>query len=156
MWKALLDRIPSRVNLEFRHCLPSGVGSNCVWCGVAAESTTHIFLHCHLVRNIWMKLMEWLDFNFIMPPNLFIHWECWSARALNKKIRKGLRMIWQAAIWVIWSVRNNCIFKEEVTRWDEVVDAIKVLSWRWLLGRLKTPACMFYEWEWSPRDCLLR
>jgi len=79
--------------------------------------------------------MKWLDVNLIMPPNLKIHWECWSSGAMNKKIRKGLRMIWQAAIWVIWKARNECMFNAAVTRWEEVVDDIKLLSWKWALRR---------------------
>jgi hypothetical protein len=54
----------------------------------------------------------------------------------NKKVRKGLRMIRQAAIWGIWKARNECIFNNAVMRWEEVVDDIKVLSWKWALGRL--------------------
>jgi hypothetical protein len=156
VWKALLDRIPTRVNLEIRRCLPPDICSNCVWCGVVPECTSHIFLHCGMARNIWLKLMEWLDLNFIMPPNMFIHWECWSGGISNKKIRKGLRMIWQAAIWVMWKARNDTIFNAGVTRWEEVVDEIKVLSWKWLLGSRKVQLCLFYEWVWSPRDCRQR
>ena len=150
VWKTLLDRIPSRVNLEIRRCLPPNIGHNCVWCGLVLECTSHIFLHCAMAMNIWRKLMDWLDLYFLMPPNLFIHWECWSGRPMHKKIRKGLMMIWQAAIWVIWRVRNNCIFNTVVKQLDELEDEIKVLSWRWLLGRFKVPAGLFYEWEWSP------
>ena len=156
IWKALLDRIPTRANLEIRNCLPPDIGSNCVWSGLVPETTSRIFRHCDMARYIWKKLMNWLDLNFIMPPNLVIHWECWSGGPLNKKIRKGMRMIWQATIWGISRARNDCIFNAGVTRWDEVVEEIKVLSWRWLLGRFKVPACMFYEWEWSPYDCLMR
>lgn len=32
---------------------------------------------------------------------------------------------------------------------DELVEAIKVLAWRWVLNRLNLPACMFYEWIWN-------
>ena len=83
---------------------------------------------------------------------MFIHWECWSGGISNKKIRKGLRMIWQAAIWVMWKARNDTIFNAVVTRWDEVVDEIKVLSWKWLLGIRKVQPCLFYKWVWSPRE----
>lgn len=100
--------------------------------------------------------MGWLDMNFLMPPNLFIHWECWEGGSLNKKIRKGLRLIWQVAIWVIWKARNGVIFNNELARWDEMVEEVKVLSWRWVLGRFNNPACMFYEWSWCPRECLIR
>lgn len=155
VWKALLDRIPTRVNLEIRQCLPPDIGSDCVWYGLGAESTSHLFLHCNWALNIWRKLMDWLYLNFVMPPNLYIHWECWSGGVWNKKIRSGLRMIWQVAIWVIWKARNNHIFNAGVTMWEELVDEIKVLSWRWLLGKHKGSVCMYYEWAWCPRDCLL-
>jgi hypothetical protein len=65
-------------------------------------------------------------------------------------------MIWEAVIWVIWKARNGCIFNNVDSRWDELVEEVKVMSWRWLLGRLNTPACMYYEWSWCPRECLLR
>lgn len=100
--------------------------------------------------------MQWLDLNFVMPPNLFIHWECWSGGAISKRIRKGLRLIWEVVIWVIWRARNGCIFNNEIYRWEELVDEVKVMSWRWLLGRFNIPVCMFYEWCWSPRDCMMR
>lgn len=156
VWKALLDRIPTRVNLEIRSCLPSDVGSLCSWCGLLPETTSHIFLHCDLAMLIWRKLMDWMELNFLMPPNLFIHWECWSGGHRNKKIQNGLRMIWHTTIWVIWKARNDRIFNEAVTTWQEVVDEVKVLSWRWFLERFKSPACLFYEWDWNPRECLKR
>jgi hypothetical protein len=31
VWKALLDHIPTKVNLEIRRCLPPYIGANCVW-----------------------------------------------------------------------------------------------------------------------------
>jgi len=42
--------------------------------------------------------MTWLDLYFVMPPNLFVHWECWSGGPINKKIWKGLRMIWEVVV----------------------------------------------------------
>lgn len=156
VWKALLDRIPSRVKLEKRNCLPNDVGNNCVWCGELAESSLHLFLHWDFARNVWLNLMMWLNLNFVMPPNLFIHWECWSGGNLNKKVRKGLRLIWEAGIWVLWKARNDRIFNNVIVTWEELVEEVKVMTWRWMLSRTTTPACMFYEWSWSPRDCLAR
>jgi hypothetical protein len=155
-WKALLDRIPTRTNLEIRNCLPLGIGNNCVWCAGVAESSSHLFLHCDMARNIWLNLMVWLDLNFVMLPNLFIHWECWSGRPIRKKIRKSLWMIWEVVVWVIWRARNDRIFNDKHALWIELVEEVKVVSWRWVLGRFNVPACMFYEWCWCPRECLLR
>lgn len=39
---------------------------------------------------------------------------------------------------------------------DDIVEEIKVLSWRWMLNRTNNPPCLFYEWCWNPRYCLAR
>lgn len=85
VWKALLDRIPTRVNLDIRNCLPPDIGPNCVWCVEAPESSSHIFLHCDMARNIWLSVMLWFDLNFVMPPNSFVHWECWMRGPFVRK-----------------------------------------------------------------------
>jgi hypothetical protein len=72
VWKTLLDRILTRINLEKRNCLPPGVGSNCVRCVAVAESSSHLFLHCDLAWNIWLSLMSWLDLSFNMPPQTYL------------------------------------------------------------------------------------
>ena len=124
-WKLLLDRIPTRVNLEVRNCLPPDGGSNCIWCANVRESSVHLFLHCDKAREIWLNLMRWTNRLFLIPPNLFIHWECWSDGGFHKKVRRGWRMI---TIWVIWKARNDCIFNNVVKGVDVLVEEIKVLS----------------------------
>jgi len=73
VWNALLDRIPTGINLEIMNCLPLDIGPNCVWCVAAPESSSHLFLHCDRARNIWLNVMLWLYLNFVMPPNLFYY-----------------------------------------------------------------------------------
>jgi hypothetical protein len=38
----------------------------------------------------------------------------------------------------------------------ELVEAIKVLSWKWSVDCLKINLCLFYEWCWDPGDCFKR
>lgn len=125
-WKLLLDRIPTRANLEIRNCLSPEDGSNCIWCTTGRESSTHLFLHCVFAYDIWLSLMRWTNQFFLIPPNLFIHWECWSAGGYHKKIRRGWRMIWQAAVWVIWKRRNDRMFNDVVKGVEELVEEIQV------------------------------
>lgn len=155
-WKLLLDRIPTRVNLSTRHALPREVSLRCALCDEALETSNHLFMHCRVARGVWLELFRWIDTSFIMPPSLFIHWFCWNVGASNKKVTNGFRLIWHAAIWMLWKARNDKIFKDTVCEVPNLVEGIKVLSWRWSLTRLKIPACLFYEWCWNPKDCLKR
>jgi len=155
-WKLLLDRIPTRSNLSRRNCLPPDMSTLCVLCGSSKESTNHLFLHCDFSAIVWANVMRWLDFSFITPTNLFVHWECWSNEGRRKKIRKGLWIIWHATIWVIWQTRNHRIFQNETRHVDDLVAEIIVLSWRWSMSRLNMQTCLHYEWNWNPQECLLR
>lgn len=155
-WKLLHDRIPSKANLAVRQVLPPEASQDCNLCEGMIESTNHLFLHCGFVSEVWQGLLRWMDLNFVSPPNLFVHWECWSGAESNKKVRNGFRLIWHAAVWSIWRVRNDRIFNGVNCEVVELVEAIKVLSWRWMLSRLKGPACLYYEWCWCPRECLIR
>jgi hypothetical protein len=151
-WKLLLDRIPSKGNLEIR----PDESPNYLWCVSERETSTHLFLHCEMARGVWLRLMRWKNHFFLIPPNLFIHWECWSAGGYHKKSRRGWRLIWHATIWVIWKARNDRLFNNVVKEVEELVDDIQVLSWWWVLGRTETLPCLFYEWVWCPKECLQR
>lgn len=127
-WKLLLDRIPTRVNFQRWNIFPPDASSLCVFCGRRDEFANHLFIHCEKVIDIWYKVIMWLEICFINPSNLFVHWECWSLEGRNKRIWKGLRLIWHAKIWAIWQTRNQIIFKNEVSAVKDIVQAVKVLS----------------------------
>lgn len=155
-WRMLLNRIPTISNLALRHVIGPENSHMCPLCGRVEETTTHLFLHCDLASKVWLVLMWWFDHVFITPPNLFVHFEVWCGGARDKNIILGLRLIWQATIWVLWKVRNERLFKDNIMEVDEIVENIKVLSWRWMLSRMTTPSCLFYEWCWNPQLCLAR
>ena len=75
-WKLLHDRIPTSANLDIRNCLPTGVAPNCSLCATERESSIHLFLHCDLAKDIWLRLMRWTNRWCLIPTNLFILWEC--------------------------------------------------------------------------------
>jgi hypothetical protein len=104
-WKVLLNRVPTKTNLTFRNVLAPEESTLCPMCNGAEESSIHLFLHCQLACKVWYKLMWWLDGYFVIPPNLFVHWECWSGRVSNKPLLKGLRLIWLTTLWVLWKAR---------------------------------------------------
>jgi len=131
-------------------------GLCCVSCGGSEELALHLFLHCELGSAAWLDLMRWLGGGCLIPPNFFIYWECWKEVGSNKKIRKGRCLIWLATLWALWKARNDKIFKRLNYGIVDIVETVKVLSWRWILSRTKTPVCLFYKWCWDLIDCLGR
>ena len=81
------------MNLEKRRLLGVEDSKRSVFCGCYDETATHFFLHCEIIDQVWRELMKWLNFNFISPPNVFIHALCWSREARGKKLRQGAWLI---------------------------------------------------------------
>jgi hypothetical protein len=79
--------------------------------------------------KVWERVMRWLGFNFFIPLNLFTLWENWDGVSAGKKMHNGFRMIWHAVVWSIWCARNDRILNK-IGEVDELVEEIKVLSWR--------------------------
>ena len=155
-WKALHNRIPTKDNLRIRNVLSPETSTICMWCGRVDESVVHLFLHCDLAMGVWWKVMRWWNFSFVTPLNLFVHWAVWNGVETRKKLKKVLRLVWHATVWVLWTARNNRIFNHEVRGTDDLVEEIKLLSWRWALHRLQLSPCLLYEWIWNPRECSIR
>jgi hypothetical protein len=128
--------------------IPSCVGT--------VESSTHLFLRCPSIISVWYEIFRWIGVVIVIPPSLSLLFEMVKGAAPIKKLRHGYLLIWHAAIWAIWKARNNVIFSEGVFIPREIVEDIKVLSWKWGLARLKNSPCLFYEWSWDPGECLAR
>jgi hypothetical protein len=155
-WQLLYDRVPTKVNLLLRGIIPQNSDVNCIWCGNARESSSHLFLHCNVTMVVWYEIFKWLDVVVVIPPNLFHLYDCVSEAAKNKRIRKGFRLVLHTVIWSIWRARNNFIFNNVVTAPLDLVEEIKVLSWRSSADRLKISPCLYYEWSWEPGICFER
>jgi hypothetical protein len=155
-WMTFLDCIPTRSNLVLRRVLTQEDPRNCVMCGNREETTMHLFLHCEVAWLFWRLFFDWLGVNFITPQIFYMHFTCWSGEVNSRRLKKAFGLIWHAAIWTIWRERNARIFKNQFKNVDELVDEVKALSWCWALNRLRIASCLFYEWCWNPRECLVR
>jgi len=70
----------------------------CVFCGSHEETVVHLFLHCKVTSKVWREVMNWLNFNFIIPPNLFVHAIGWVREVRSKRLRRGAWLIWHAVV----------------------------------------------------------
>jgi hypothetical protein len=123
---------------------------------LATETASHLFLHCNFAGKVWYDIIRWLGVIVILPHNILSSLAVLISCAKNKKERAGLCLIWNAYVWVIWCGRNDCIFNSGEVSIEDVTDQIKMLSWKWFIGRRAKGPCLFYEWKWSRLDCLLR
>jgi hypothetical protein len=167
-WQLLLDRIQTKDNLLKRRIQDAQHGG-CGLCGDTPESALHLFLHCKYGAKVWYDIIRWLGFMVILPHDIVSSLAVLISCAKNKKERAGLCLIWNAYVWVIWCGRNDCIFNSGEVSIEDVTDQIKMLSWKWFIGRrakcytirnLFEAFCgllaSVYEWKWSRLDCLLR
>ncbi|GJQ95487.1 RNA-directed DNA polymerase, eukaryota, reverse transcriptase zinc-binding domain protein [Tanacetum coccineum] len=121
--KVKLDSLPTRFNLSRR-------GLDIQWilcpiCGKAAETTSHIFFSCSMVRDIYRKISTWWDFN-LAEVSSFEEWRIWLSnihlQGLLKEVLEGVfYIIW----WLVWNFRNKLLFGKSIplkaTLFDDVV-----------------------------------
>jgi hypothetical protein len=153
-WQLLHYRLPTRSNLAHRNCLPLDVSQACVMCNGFIETVNHLFLHCNVSFSVWYAVFNWLGVVTVMPPNMFVLFDCFWGAAVGVQRRKGYLLIWHAVVWVIWKARNNIIFNNGVMVAKDVVEEVKVISWRWSISRLLPTPCLLYEWCVEPNICL--
>jgi hypothetical protein len=155
MWQLLHGRVPTRNNLITRRILTVEEDVSCALCGEEKETELHLFLYCEIAVLVWMEIFFWLDIPFGLPHNLFSILHC-LLEAGNSKIRNGMIMICTAVVWQLWRCRNSIIFDNGMRTVTELVDAVKISSWKWWVSRSNSAQCLFYEWCAEPRLCLSR
>jgi hypothetical protein len=154
-WQLLLSRIPTKDNLWKRRMLRDDQ-LVCSLCNMTAETPTHLFLHCSCVTKVWYAVMSWLGLILISPPNIEISMAMFAGCARGKVAREGLILVWNSVMWVIWKMRNDCIFNNKVVVVEDMVDQVQLLSWKWFLNRKAKGPCMLNEWKCIPFDCFRR
>jgi hypothetical protein len=152
-WQLLHDRVPTRGNLVRRRIIDTVGDNSCVLCGECMESSLHLFLYCQVATKVWVGVFKWLDLPFTLPHNLFSILNYFNSIG-GKKLRKGLRMIWNAVVWSLWRHRNAVLFENGNINSVEVLEAVKVLSWKWWLSQLMTVHPLYYEWSVQPNLCI--
>jgi hypothetical protein len=155
-WKLLRNRIPTKSSLAIRGVPVLGGSIDCVHCLGREEDARHLFLFCDFASLVWNAIFRWLGVIIVLPSDVFVLFDCLTGAAANKKIGKGIALIWHTTVWRIWKSRNEISFNDGVKDLGKVVDDIELLSWRWHLSRRKSPSCLFYEWCWDPGLCLRR
>jgi hypothetical protein len=154
VWQLLHGRIPTRENLVARRIIEADGDITCALCGEEKESELHLFVYCEIAMLVWSEIFFWLDVPFCLPQNIFSIIHC-LLDAGGKKSRQGMSTICAAVCWNIWRCRNSILFDNGSGSVMELVEAIKISSWKWWLSRSSAANCLLYEWRAEPRLCFL-
>lgn len=93
LWTVAHNRFPTRDMLRRRGM---EVSPNCLLCS-HHESAKHLILHCDFARKIWSHFKNKLNWNFVMPDDLF-SWELYLQNSQHLQI---WHMIVIAIFWCI-------------------------------------------------------
>jgi hypothetical protein len=154
VWQLFHDRVPTRNNLVIRQVITEGLESVCPLCGLELKTSEHLFLYCNVATKVWQDIFLWLNIPFDRPHSIFSILNCVLA-AGNPKGNKGRMMIACVVFWMVWKFRNQVVFDNGSSSIVELVEGVKVASWKWWLARTKNSQCLFYEWNQEPGLCLI-
>ncbi|GAU15735.1 hypothetical protein TSUD_235480 [Trifolium subterraneum] len=152
-WQLLQDRLPTRQNLWQRGVIEDVSASMCVLCGLGLESADHLFGSCNLISPIWYSILRWLCVELVPSRGVLGFFEAFLGMGTGRKDRVGWLLIWHTIVWTIWKSRNDVVFSEGTFIFECLVDRVKLLSWKWFLGKNPDSPCSFYEWGIHPTLC---
>nr|KYP53060.1 hypothetical protein KK1_025062 [Cajanus cajan] len=154
VWRVLLDRFPSKFNLVKRHVLINS-DSSCVWCQYRMETSSHLFFECYFAYHVWMLSLEWCGFTSVLLNSFIAHFDQFLGLPLcPSKMRYRWAVIWLTVIWSIWLARNALIFSDKVLSTLDVLELVKLRTWKWLKARDNSFSYSFSSWAESPAVCL--
>ncbi|PWA46631.1 RNA-directed DNA polymerase, eukaryota [Artemisia annua] len=132
IWKLLLDKLPTRDNLEEKGLdVPSSL---CGVCDHVTESSSHVFLSCQVAMEIWRQFGRWWDLDIPHLSSMKDLLEWVDNLKISKIQRMGLYNVVITAAWSIWRFRNETIFGVNKPKKALIFDFIVSQAFFWSFG----------------------
>ncbi|KAK2377085.1 hypothetical protein QL285_077809 [Trifolium repens] len=135
VWQFLLNKIPTRYNIQQRGMTLPVQSRECVLCDSEVENSVHLFLHCSFAARVWYDVFKWLRMVLIIPPDVstlmnyiykwFRFWES-DEEVITASMEHG------AVVFMASSQSRD--FEVPTDDHKELVEEIKVLLWLWFLS----------------------
>lgn len=130
------------------------IPNRCCLCLSAAESSSHLFLHCHWVMSMWNYFLSRLGVTWVQPESVYQVLECWLYQKNRECSIKG-RELWNvipaALWWCIWEEQNRRLFEGIENQPQKVLDDALSRLHNWIYGssaRDKPPyGCWVFDWD---------
>ncbi|KAK2445376.1 hypothetical protein QL285_016316 [Trifolium repens] len=102
-----------------------------------------------------LSVRSWIDFSAVDAYSLFDHFVQFTFSAGGLRARRSfLQLVWLACVWVVWNERNLQVFRNPENTMHQLMDKVKLLSYRWLQTTYVTLATNFHRWWFSHLLCL--
>ncbi|KAJ9535929.1 hypothetical protein OSB04_un000909 [Centaurea solstitialis] len=109
MWVACLHRLPTQDRIaEWKHEPPDLL---CSLCGLVRDSHDHLFFECTFSRQVWLKIMDEVDwFDFPCSWSAIVD-ALTEADTAPKSLTHQLALA--ASVYFVWSERNQRLFTDK-------------------------------------------
>nr|GEX00457.1 RNA-directed DNA polymerase, eukaryota [Tanacetum cinerariifolium] len=89
VWRASLDRLPTRSNLVRREVVLDS--SLCLLCGLVPEDIHHVLFRCDTAKLVFRRICRWwdLDWHYLLS---FSNWNAWFSVI---RLLSMIRLIWK-------------------------------------------------------------
>ncbi|PNX59276.1 hypothetical protein L195_g051335, partial [Trifolium pratense] len=123
-------------------------------CG-GAESAHHLFLSCNIFGSLWALVRSWIGVPMVDYTTLGDHFVQFTSSAGGSRARRCfMQLIWLASVWIICTKRNHRLYGGSTSTSLQLLDKIKLFSYRWLKTTSVTLVSNYHS-RWSdPLLCL--
>ncbi|KAK2377195.1 hypothetical protein QL285_077902 [Trifolium repens] len=154
VWRLLRDRLPSKANLVTRGILSTAAQLCVSGCG-DAKSAHHLFISCGTFGFLWALVCSWIGIPVVDYTSLRDHFVQFTYSAGGSRARRSfLQLIWLVCVWVVWTERNHMLFRGSASTTHQLLDKIKLFSFRWLMATSATLTSNCHSWWSSSLLCL--
>ena len=157
VWRAIRDRLATRVNLDLRNIDLHSV--LCPYCDSKMETIEHLMVSYNWSNTIWSYVFQW--WGFCLPQlsrdcsllNIidFVRNLSQRKKAMFKPIQlRCFEAVLFSSLWIIWYSRNRKVFMDKSQSSIEVFKEIKQLSYNWIGGRCTKLSIKWNDWIKDP------
>lgn len=106
----------------------------CPLCSELSETPQHLLLHCSFAWRIWSSIFRWWRVEWVCPPDLITLSLFWFSSPFKNLEKKCWESCFYAVIWSIWKARNDLIFNNKASTWEEITELVKIRVALWIKG----------------------
>ena len=113
LWRAILNRLPTRTNLDRRRIEIDSLLCPC--CSSNVEDSNHVFFACNVALGLWKRIVLWLDLRIPEFVNMSDMFQWIDGNGVGSKQQRILNTTCVTLIWILWSIETRwCLTAQEL------------------------------------------